>query len=145
MGLVAGYSFTGLRLAETLDRLARHRGTYPQYLRCDNGPEMRSAAVFQWALTNHVRMVFIEPGKPFRNGFCESFKGTLRAECLNEELFISVPAAQRKLDAYRQEYNEERPHSSLGLSTTPRGCKTAMDKYVKKEKYQEALIRAGTN
>jgi putative transposase len=90
-------------------------------------------------------MVFIEAGKPFRNGFCESFNGTLRAECLNQELFISVPAAQRKLDAYRQEYNEERPHSSLGISTTPRDCKPAMDKYVRKEKYQEALIRAGTN
>jgi len=145
VGLVAGHSFTGLRLAETLDRLATHRGTYPQYLRCDNGPEMRSAAISQWALTNQVRMVFIEPGKPFRNGFSESFNGTLRVECLNQELFISVPAAQRKLDAYRQEYNEERPHSSLGISTTPRDCKTAMDKYVRKEKYQETLIRAGTN
>lgn len=145
VGLVAGHSFTGLRLAETLDRLAMRRGTYPQYLRCDNGPEMRSAAVSQWALTNQVRMVFIEPGKPFRNGFCESFNGTLRAECLNQELFISIPAAQRKLDAYRQEYNDERPHSSLGISTTPRDCKTAMDKYVRKEKYQETLIRAGTN
>ena len=90
-------------------------------------------------------MVFIEPGKPFRNGLCESFNGTLRAECLNQELFISVPAAQRKLDAYRHEYNEERPHSSLGISITPRDCKTAMDKYVKKEKYPETLIRAGTN
>ena len=56
VGLVAGHSFTGLRLAETLDRLAMQRGTYPQYLRCDNGPEMRSAAVSQWALTNQVRM-----------------------------------------------------------------------------------------
>ena len=145
VGLVAGYSFTGLRLAETLDRLAIQRGTYPQYLRCDNGPEMRSAAVSQWALTNQVRMVFIEPGKPFKNGFSESFNGTLRVECLNQELFISVPAAQRKLDDYRKEYNEERPHSSLGISTTPRDCKTAMDKYVRKEKYQETLIRAGAN
>ena len=131
VGLVAGHFFTGLLLAETLDRLAIQRGDYPQYLRCDNGPEMRSAAVSQWALTNQVRMVFIEPGKPFRNGFCESFNGTLRAECLNQELFISIPAAQRKLDAYRQEYNDERPHRSLGISTTPRDCKTAMDKYVR--------------
>lgn len=99
-------------------------------MRCDNGPEMRSAAVSQWALTNQVRMVFIEPGKPFKNGFCESFNGTLRAECLNQELFISIPAAQRKLDAYRQEYNDETPHSSLGISTTPRDYKTARDKYM---------------
>lgn len=77
VGLVAGHSFTGLRLAENLDRLAMQRGSYPQYLGCNNGPEMRSAAVSQWVLTNQVRMAFIEPGKPFRNDFCESFNGTL--------------------------------------------------------------------
>ncbi len=141
VGLVARHSFTGINLAEALDRLAIQRGAYPQYLRADNGPEMRSAAISQWALTHQVRMVFIEPGKPFRNGFCESFNGTLRADCLNQELFVSVPAAQRKLDDYRREYNEDRPHSSLGISTTPRDCKTAMDKYVRKEKNQETLIR----
>lgn len=144
VGLEAAHSFTGNRLAETLDRLALRRGSYPSYLRADNGPEMRSAAVSQWALTHQVRMVFIEPGKPFRNGLCESFNGTLRAECLNQELFVSVPDAQRKLSAYRQEYNEERPHSSLGVTTTPRDRKTALDKYVKKEKIQETLIAAGT-
>ncbi len=79
-------------------------------------------------------MVFIESGKPFHNGFCESFNGTLRAECLNQELFVSVPDAQRKLAAYQKEYNEERPHSSLGITTTPRDRKTALDKYVRKEK-----------
>jgi putative transposase len=55
VGRVAGHSFTGRRLAETLDRLAMQRGRYPQHLRCDNGPEMRSAAVSQWALTNQVK------------------------------------------------------------------------------------------
>ena len=59
MGLVAGHSFMGVRLAETLDRLVRKRGLYPQYLRCDKGPEMRSAAVSQWAQTNQVKMIFI--------------------------------------------------------------------------------------
>jgi putative transposase len=145
VGLEASHSFSGVRLAETLDRIAIQRGSYPKYLRADNGPEMRSAAVSQWALTHKVQMVFIEPGKPYRNGYCESFNGTLRAECLNQELFISVPDAQRKLRAYQREYNEERPHSSLGITTTPRDRRTALYKYVKKETARETLITAGTN
>ena len=145
VGLEASHSFSGVRLAETLDRIAIQRGSYPKYLRADNGPEMRSAAVSQWALTHKVQMVFIEPGKPYRNGYCESFNGTLRAECLNQELFISVPDAQRKLRAYQREYIEERPHSSLGITTTPRDRRTALYKYVKKETARETLIAAGTN
>ncbi len=133
VGLEAAHSFSGTRLVDALDRLAIRRGAYPRYLRADNGPEMRSAAVSQWALTHKVQMIFIEPGKPYRNGFCESFNGTLRAECLNQELFISVRDAQRKLAAYQREYNEERPHSSLGIATTPRDRRTALYKYVKKE------------
>ncbi len=107
--------------------------------------KMRSAAVSQWALAHQVQRIFIEPGKPYRNGFCESFNGTLRAECLNQELFISVHDAQRKLAAYQREYNEERPHSSLGVATTPRDRRTALYKYVKKETARETLIAAGTN
>ena len=108
-------------------------------------PPLRSAAVAQWALAHKVQMVFIEPGKPYRNGYCESFNGTLRAECLNQELFISVPDAQRKLRAYQREYNEERPHSSLGITTTPREPRTALYKYVKKETAKEILTPTGTN
>ncbi len=124
VGIVAGHFFTGLRLAEALVRLAMQRGAYSPYLRCDNRPEMRAAAVSQWSLINQLRVIFIEPGKPFRNDFCESFNGTLRAECLNQELCISEPAFQRKLDDSPREHNEGRPHSSIGISTTPRGCKT---------------------
>lgn len=145
VGLRAAHSFSGIRLVEALDAVAMQRGGYPTYLRADNGPEMRSAAVSQWALAHKVQMVFIEPGKPFHNGFCESFNGTLRTECLNQELFVSVPDAQRKLDAYQKEYNEERPHSSLGITTTPRDRKTALDKYVRKEKNRETLTATGTN
>lgn len=87
---------------------------------------MRSAAVSQWALAHKVQMVFVEPGKPYRNGFCESLNGTLRAECLNQEVFVSVHDAQRKLVAYQREYNEEKPHSSLPLATTPRDYRTVL-------------------
>jgi putative transposase len=142
LGLVAAHSFSGNRLTEALDRLAARHGQYPHYLRADNGPEMRSSVVAQWAHDHAVRLVFIEPGKPFQNAFCESFNGILRRECLNQELFRSIADAQRKLDAYRLEYNEERPHGSLGVATTPRECRTALDLCVKKN--EETLLRAGT-
>jgi putative transposase len=145
VGLEATHSFSGTRLVDALDRLAIRRGVYPRCLRADNGPEMRSAAVSQWALAHKVQMIFIKPGKPYRNAFCESFNGTLRVEYLNQELFISVHDAQRKLAAYQREYNEERPHSSLGIATTPRDQRTALYKYLKKEKATETLIASDTN
>ncbi len=145
VGLEAAHSFTGPRLVDALDRLAIRRGAYPRYLRADNGPEMRSAAVSQWALAHQVQMFFIEPEKSCRNGLCESFNGLLRAECLNQELFISAHDAQRKLIAYQREYNKERHHSSLGITTTPRDRRTALDKYVKKETARESIIASATN
>jgi len=144
VGLEAAHSFSGHRLTLALDRVAIRHGGYPKYLRADNGPEMRSAAVAQWAHEHGIRLVFIEPGKPTQNAYCESFNGILRRECLNEELFISIPDAQRKLDRYHKEYNEERPHGSLGITTTPRDCRNALFKCVKKKKNQETLIRGGT-
>jgi putative transposase len=86
-----------------------------------------------------VQKVFIETGRSVRNSVCESFNGTLRADCLNRKLFLSVSAAQCKLDDYRRESHEERAPSSLGISTAPRDCEKVMGKYVRKEKYQENL------
>lgn len=101
---------------ETLDELIAERGT-PRYTRSDNGAEFVSKRLTRWLEEKGVTPVFIEPGSPWENGFVESFHGKLRDECLNEEIFWSRAEAQVVLDWYRDVYNRERPHSSLGYRT----------------------------
>ena len=71
----------------------------------------------QWAYERGVKLQFIEPGKPIQNAFIESFNSRLREECLNEHVFVSLEDARRKIEKWRIEYNQERPHSSLGHLT----------------------------
>ena len=80
----------------------------------DNGPEFRSQAFFAWAQQNNVQLDFIQPGKPTQNCFVESYNGTMRDECLNENLFFNLNHARTVLSKWVEEYNEVRPHSSLG-------------------------------
>src|SRR5206468_5712268 len=77
-------------------------------------PEFRGRALTAWSEQRRVRLQFIEPGKPTQNAFIESFNGRLREECLNANWFVSVADARRKIEAWRRDYNEQRPHSSLG-------------------------------
>ena len=79
----------------------------------DNGGEFVSRAMDVWADAHDVRPDFIRPGKPVENAFIESFNGKLRDECLNSHVFVSVMEAQQVLDAWREDYNLVRPHSSL--------------------------------
>jgi transposase InsO family protein len=85
--------------------------------RSDNGAEFVSKRLTTWLKEKGVEQVFIEPGSPLENGFVESFHGKLRDECLNEEIFWSRAEAQVVLDLYRDVYNRERPHRSLGYRT----------------------------
>ena len=101
---------------ETLDELMTERGV-PRYTRSDNGPELVSKRLREWLKDKGVEPVFIEPGSPWENGFVESFHGKLRDECLNEEICWSRGEAQVVMDWYREVYNRERPHSSLGYRT----------------------------
>jgi putative transposase len=78
------------------------------------GTEFTSRAILKWADDNDVAWHYIDPGKPQQNGFLESFNGSLRDECLNEELFDSLPDARWKLARWRYDYNNIRPHSALG-------------------------------
>jgi putative transposase len=107
--LVPALNFSGARVVEELDRIARDSG-YPQSITCDNGPEFCSRAFDQWAHLHRVRIDYIRPGKPVENGFIESFNARLRDECLNLELFCSIEDAKIKLDAWRADYNTTRPH-----------------------------------
>jgi putative transposase len=83
----------------------------------DNGSEFSSQAMDLWAYQNKVRMAFSRPGKPTDNAFVESFNGTFRAECLNAHWFTSLTEAQQIVETWRVEYNESRPHRSLGEKT----------------------------
>lgn len=107
------HSLPGERVARTLDRLAEERGL-PKTIVCDNGPEFQGQTLDFWAHRHGVTLSFIQPGKPVQNAFIESFNGKLRDECLNETYFISLRDAQVTIEAWRRDYNETRPHSSLG-------------------------------
>lgn len=105
-------SLGGLRVRRVLDRIASERGL-PEAIVLDNGPEFRGRALAAWSQERGVRLEFIQPGKPTQNAYAESFNGRLRDECLNANWFTSLTDAQRKIEAWRQDYNQERPHSSL--------------------------------
>jgi len=110
-------SLPGARVVQVLDRLVEERGATPQEIMLDNGPELTSRALDQWAYKRGVRLRFIEPGKPVQNAFVESFNSRLRDECLNEHWFLSLADARRIVEAWRRDYNGSRPHSSLGNLT----------------------------
>lgn len=111
--LVADTSISGARVAREIDALVRLYGK-PATIVSDNGTEFTSRAILKWADANDVAWHYIDPGKPLQNGFLESFNGSLRDECLNEELFDSLPDARRNLARWRYDYNHVRPHSALG-------------------------------
>ena len=98
-------------------RAAAVRAGVPQRIYCDNGTEFVSAALDLWAYTNGVALDFSRRGKPTDNATIESFNGRFREECLNVHWFASLEDAQQKIDAFRWDYNEHRPHRALkGLS-----------------------------
>ena len=106
-------SLGGGRVARVLDRLAETR-TLPRSIVIDNGPEFAGKALDAWAYRCGVKLHFIRPGKPVENAFIESFNGKLRDECLNENWFTNLQDAREKIEHWRSDYNEVRPHSSLG-------------------------------
>jgi putative transposase len=109
-------SLTGSRVVAVLALVAAMRGR-PHNIRVDNGPEFISVVLDAWACENQVALHFINPGKPTQNGHIESFNGKLRDECLNTNWFTNLRDAQRRIELWRRDYNEVRPHSSLGYLT----------------------------
>jgi putative transposase len=106
-------SLPGARVVRVLERLAAERGA-PGEIVLDNGPELAGKALDQWAYERGVRLRFIEPGKPVQNAFVESFHGRLRDECLDRHWFLGLADARHTVEAWRRDYNRERPHSALG-------------------------------
>lgn len=106
-------SYRGADVVSTLERVTKVYGL-PKIIRVDNGPEFVSKDLDLWAYLNKVTLDFSRPGKPTDNAFVESFNGSFRAECLNASWFLSLEDARSKCEAWRQDYNEVRPHSSIG-------------------------------
>ena len=104
------------RVVRALDRAAAWRG-YPKKLRVDNGPELTSVRLADWADDNDVELEFTEPGRPMQNGFVERFNRTYRTEVLDLYIFKKLKEVQEITDNWVIEYNEERPHESLGNLT----------------------------
>ncbi|WP_407939248.1 IS3 family transposase [Microbulbifer thermotolerans] len=107
---------SGEQVVRSLDAIAAFRG-YPKAIRTDQGPEFTGKALDQWAYRNGVDLKLIQPGRPTQNGYIESFNGKFRDECLNEHWFRDLAHARGLISQWRQDYNEQRPHSSLGYQT----------------------------
>lgn len=118
LALVVDTSIGGARVARVLEEVAATRGA-PGAIMVDNGPEFSGKALDGWAYQRGVKLNFIRPGKPIENAFVESFNGKLRGECLNQHWFIDLDDARARVEAWRIEFNEARPHSALA-GMTPR-------------------------
>jgi len=112
LATVVDTSLTGDRVARELDAIAERRG-YLCMVVSDNGTELTANAILAWQQDRGVEWHYIAPGKPMQNGFVESFNGRLRDECLNEHLFPTLRRARELIDAWRTDYNLNRPHTSL--------------------------------
>jgi len=111
--IAVDYGISGEYVTRLLDRAAVFRG-YPSAVRTDNGPEFTSRAFMAWAQAHGVRHILIQPGRPMQNGYIESFNGRFRDECLNDHWFQTLYQARTAISDWRRDYNEVRPHGSIG-------------------------------
>ena len=131
--LQAGRRFRSAQVIEALSRVHEWTGRKPQYLKSDNGPEFTSEEICMWLKTQQITPQYIKPGSPWQNGYVESLNASLGRELLDRELFASLSELQKRLDEWKEEYNEERPHSGCA------GLPPAL--YARQEK-QKQLIRS---
>lgn len=116
LSLEVDTSLSSRRVTRSLEAILERRGL-PEAIRCDNGPELTSRHFIAWCEERKIQLIHIQPGRPMQNGHVESFNGRLRDECLNANWFSTLGDARAKITAWRDEYNRERPHSSLGYRT----------------------------
>jgi len=112
LAIRVGQRLTGDDVVQVLEGVTKAYGK-PESIRVDNGPEFISKSLDLWAYWNGVKLDFSRPGKPTDNAFIESFNGKFRQECLNQNWFLSLNDAEERVDAWRRDYNEARPHSAL--------------------------------
>jgi putative transposase len=114
--IVVGKGLKGHDVVKALDEAIKRHGR-PQTIKVDNGPEFISRDLDLWAYFNGVKLDFSRPGKPTDNAFIESFNSRFRQECLNQNWFLSLDDAKAKILDWWEDYNQNRPHSSLGNLT----------------------------
>jgi len=148
-----GRSIRSTDVISVLEYLFMVRGV-PKFIRSDNGPEFMAHAINRWLEMNKVGPLYIEPGSPWENGYIESFHARLRDELLDRELFYGVKEAGALAENWRQEYNQHRPHSSLGYKTPAAfaaSCLASASASAgpapspnRRENVENSLIRCGT-
>ena len=116
LAIEVGQRLQGEDVVSALNQIRQKRGV-PKLIFCDNGSEFTSRMMDLWAYHNQVKIDFSRPGKPTDNAYVESFNGTLRAECLDVHWFATLTEAKQVIEDWRREYNESRPHRSLGERT----------------------------
>lgn len=115
VGQLVSVSISGEQVARFLTTISQQR-QLPQQIVCDNGSEFTSKAMFFWSQQHHVRLAFIQPGKPTQNAFIESLNGKFRNECLNQHWFLSLDHARHEITQWQEHYNNVRPHSALNYT-----------------------------
>jgi putative transposase len=116
LAIEADTSLSSRRVTRVLEWVIGQRGQ-AAVIRCDNGPEFTSRHFLGWCEERGIRLLHIQPGRPMQNGRVESFNGRFRDECLNANWFMTLMDAREKIERWREEYNRERPHSSLAYRT----------------------------
>jgi putative transposase len=125
LALHVARKLTAHDLIEVMERLVAERGA-PAHIRSDNGSEFIARILRQWLARHQVKTLYIEPGSPWQNGHVESFNGSLRDECLDREVMLSVAEARVLIEDYRRHYNEERPHGGIGYRTPAQARREAL-------------------
>lgn len=116
LALETSQRIRGMDVVNALERITKTEG-FPKRIQVDNGPEFISKDFDRWAYWNHVELNFSRPGKPTDNALVEAFNSRFRQECLNEHWFLSLEDAKEKIETWREDYNTNRPHSSLGYKS----------------------------
>jgi putative transposase len=135
-------SINGMRVTRVLSEIAQLEDL-PRIIVVDNGPEFVSNALDAWAYQRGVKLTFIRPGKPVENAYIESFNGRFRDECLNENWFLTLEHARGIIEKWRIDYNNERPHSSLGYLTPEEFIRQESEKNSTGMPVEAGLINAG--
>lgn len=118
-------SYKGIDVVNSLKKATLIYGI-PKVIKVDNGPEFISKELDLWACSNKVELDYSRPGKPTDNAFIESFNGKVRQECLNQHWFLNLQDAKNKLESFREDYNHNRPHSSLAYQTPEEFTKSSI-------------------
>jgi transposase InsO family protein len=143
LAILVGRSITAEDVVALLERLIEEHGA-PEFIRSDNGPEFIAEAIREFVKARGLETVFIAPGSPWENAYSETFNSRFRDELLDRELFTSLTEGRVVIEEYRRDYNQHRPHSSLGY-LTPSEFRRLQERRSEETEESEAQNRGRTN